>query len=199
MIKPPEDHNVPLTTTWKAAETSAGGIISFINPDAYPRTFLASKATRVTDPDQAIDALLNPLIDLRQHSVYQGIVSADDSQSIPGDESSIITTDDPEKIVIDCRTQSQRLLVLEDRMDQGWEVKVDDRPAVPVTANYLFRGVFVPAGRHQVEWTYHAPGLVSGSVTSILTVSGLLCILALTTRRLTLTAKAVRGKSFGLF
>jgi len=46
------------------------------------------------------------------------------------------------------------IVVIADPAYPGWRVTVDGKPARGLVANYLFRAVAVPAGRHVVEWKY---------------------------------------------
>lgn len=55
----------------------------------------------------------------------------------------------------------------------GWRVFVDGREAETLTISGLFRGVRVPAGRHEVAWRYRPASFVAGAVTTILTLFSL--------------------------
>lgn len=61
---------------------------------------------------------------------------------------------DPDRLVIDVTTIEPALLVVADAYDPGWHATVDgtDTPVYP--ANLLFRGLFIPAGAHQVVMSY---------------------------------------------
>lgn len=72
-------------------------------------------------------------------------------------------------------------VVLTDLMVPGWTVTVDGQPAIPVAkpANptiptEVFRAVEVPAGLHQIEWTYRPLSVFWGAITS-----GVMCLLLL--------------------
>ena len=48
-------------------------------------------------------------------------------------------------------------LVVADAFDDDWQVRIDGEPARLYPADYLLRGVAVPAGEHTIEFRY-APG-----------------------------------------
>jgi hypothetical protein len=48
-------------------------------------------------------------------------------------------------------------LVLRDTWYPGWRVWVDGREEQPCIAEFYYRGVVLPAGRHQVVWEYRPP------------------------------------------
>jgi uncharacterized membrane protein YfhO len=88
----------------------------------------------------------------------------------------VICVDAPERVEIEVETERGGLLVLADRFDRGWSVTVDGRPARALRANYVFRGVLVPAGKHRVVWQYRTPGLTLGAAVSLCSLSCLLAI-----------------------
>ena len=62
------------------------------------------------------------------------------------------------------------LLVLGDAYYPGWEATVNGEPAEIVRANGLFRGVFVPEGRHEVAFRYRPLSIRGGLLISALGV-----------------------------
>jgi uncharacterized membrane protein YfhO len=56
--------------------------------------------------------------------------------------------------------------VLDDTWGPGWSVAVDGRAAQPLQANAVLRAVIVPAGEHEVVWSYRVPGLRLGAALS---------------------------------
>jgi uncharacterized membrane protein YfhO len=120
-------------------------------------------------------ALSSRFQDLRERSVVED-PSAPNGPEIPGSEKSFahVVKDLDQRVEIEVESDKGGVLVLADNMAPGWSVDVDGTATTAMTANYLFRGVVVPAGFHRVRWAYAAPGLRSGAIISICTVSGLL-------------------------
>jgi hypothetical protein len=63
------------------------------------------------------------------------------------------------------------LVALNDDLTEGWSVRVDGRPAPALHVNDVMRGVLVPAGRHEIVWSYAVPGLRLGAWLSLLTLA----------------------------
>jgi hypothetical protein len=74
------------------------------------------------------------------------------------------------------RTDRRSLLVLADPWYPGWRVTVDGKPAELVRTDHAFRGVVVPAGEHQVRFTYVDRPLQFGAGLAGLTVLGLVLV-----------------------
>ena len=52
------------------------------------------------------------------------------------------------------RSECRRLVVLADTWASGWSVTVDGQSQPATRVNKNLRGVYVPAGEHEVEWFY---------------------------------------------
>jgi hypothetical protein len=81
------------------------------------------------------------------------------------------------------RTDRRSLLILADAWYPGWRVTVDGQPAELLRADHAFRGVVVPAGEHQVRFTYVDRPLQFGAGLAGLTVLGLVLMSLLLVRR----------------
>jgi uncharacterized membrane protein YfhO len=84
--------------------------------------------------------------------------------------------DEPERVVLRVEARRPGLLLLSDTYAAGWSCRVDGAPAHILRANYLFRAVEVPAGRHEVELRYRPRGLVVGmgfTAVGLLALAGL--------------------------
>ena len=85
-----------------------------------------------------------------------------------------------ERIEVEAQSQTACALFVADRFAPGWRATIDGQAAAIVPADYVGRAVALPAGRHQVEMTYRAPGLRTGAALSIL---GLIAAVALAVGR----------------
>jgi hypothetical protein len=73
-----------------------------------------------------------------------------------------ILVDLPGRTEVEARTQRPALLVLNDAWAPGWEASVDGARVEIQRANWVARGVWVPAGTHQIHFRYRTPGLAVG-------------------------------------
>ena len=61
---------------------------------------------------------------------------------------------DPKHVVIEADAKTSTVLLLNDKHHPAWKVTVDDAPADLLRANYLMRGVYLPKGKHTVEFRF---------------------------------------------
>jgi uncharacterized membrane protein YfhO len=83
-------------------------------------------------------------------------------------------------------TRGPAVLVLTQMDAPGWKVTIDGRAAPPLRANGLFRAVAIPAGRHQIVWSYRPASVMAGAALSamaLLFLAGQLVYVRLTRRR----------------
>jgi LPXTG-motif cell wall-anchored protein len=80
---------------------------------------------------------------------------------------------DQTRVQVSVRTGGEGLLVLADPWYPQWRVTVDGRPAELLRVDHALRGVRVPAGDHQVVFTYQDRALQLGLLLSGLTLAAL--------------------------
>lgn len=164
------------TLEWTLENTSTNSILVYKNPNAYPRAYFA-KTARIVPESTALDVIANPMFDLRDFSVIEPPPAG--TPAIPAAATGMarVVSDHVETITIETQSDTGGLVVLTDRMDEGWEPAIDGQRATPLYANYFFRGVIVPPGTHTVTWTYRAPGFFAGVVVSLVTLTVILAML----------------------
>jgi uncharacterized membrane protein YfhO len=81
--------------------------------------------------------------------------SAGDTNAAPGTVEFVGYT--PKQLELKAIAVQPSVLLLNDKYDANWSVRVNGQPAELLRCNYLMRGVYLPAGTHAVEFTYHGP------------------------------------------
>ena len=85
-----------------------------------------------------------------------------------------ITLYTPNRVELAPELTSPAVVVLADSYDADWHVTVDGQPAHLLRANAAFRGVIVPAGKHDVVFSYQPRVVWYGGLAS---AAALICCL----------------------
>jgi uncharacterized membrane protein YfhO len=80
----------------------------------------------------------------------------DPTTNAPPGEASIVSHA-PKQVVVKTKSVVAGVLLLNDRWHPDWQVTVDGQPAPLLRANFIMRGVAVPAGEHTVEFRFNPP------------------------------------------
>jgi hypothetical protein len=121
------------------------------------------------DPDREI--LLHEAAD----SVHPRVDEVfDDAPSNAATGRAVVTREDSRQIVIDAEAPTDGFLLLTDTFYPGWRAQVDGVRTPIYRANISVRGIQLPKGRHEVRFTYDAPGFARGLKITLLAVSILL-------------------------
>jgi hypothetical protein len=165
------------------------------NKQALPRAWLVAEAESA-GPEEALRRITGR--DQRPFDPKRTVLLelwTKDLPKLPGgpmapDAAADITTYRPGHLIIETRADTASVLVVSEVDYRGWEAWVDGVKTPILTANYMLRGVALPAGRHRVEMRYSDPALKQGAVVSLIT---LLFIggLAIYARRKTRTERAL--------
>ena len=155
--------------------------VIYENPTAYPRAYFARNVIYAARA-AALDAVTDVQTDFRALSFVEEPM---DGLEVAGEESpgeAVIELDAAEEVRVRTRSAVKALLVLSDRYDRNWRVEIDGKPGRAFRANFLFRGVVVPAGEHEVRWRYRLASLWWGGALSCLTLIGLVSLLFVGTK-----------------
>jgi len=77
----------------------------------------------------------------------------------PATAEAAFTVDAMDEVVLTAGASTPAVLVLADMAYPGWEVTVDGEPATLLRADHVLRAVALPAGRHEVRFTFRDPSL----------------------------------------
>lgn len=89
----------------------------------------------------------------------------------------------PNQVLIEAETAEAAYLFLADVMYPGWKARVDGQAAPVQRANYLFRAVGLPPGRHTIQFTFEPRTWTLGWSASLLFLLGIVSTLAVAATR----------------
>ncbi len=129
----------------------AGEVQVLENRHAFPRAFLVGSVASVPDHHAAIERMKQPGADPHLVAVVEGAPeplggAASGSVAIRGYRA--------DAVELDVETRDRSFLVLTDSFLPGWVAQVDGARVPIYPTNLAFRGIYVPAGRHLVQFTY---------------------------------------------
>jgi len=151
------------------------------NPTCLPRAFVSTLPVFVNGEAQALQTLSSPDFLARRRAVIdlQGRPAPEKSGRVGAPEiiPARIIRYDRELIRIQADAAAGGWLVLSDLYYPGWEASIDGGAATIIPANFLFRGVALPPGSHQVEFRFRPRSYWRGlalCLTSLVILAGLL-------------------------
>lgn len=142
----------------------------------FPRVFLTSSVYIQNNAQKILDLVFDPKTDLLSTVILEEKPSQLSSSgafinlSKPTDSSVSITSYEPQKIVIDAKTNAPQMLFLSDNYYPGWKAYVDNKETEIYRANYTFRSIYLPKGNHVVKFIYEPISFKLGIVISSLSV-----------------------------
>lgn len=155
------------------AHSGVANVYSYREPP--PRWWLAREAIVLLDPEAHFEAIRLLRFDPEtQVIVNRAVPSGEDSGADAG--SVTLVDESAMRLTLRASCPGARVLVLADAWYPGWRVTVNGEPAELLRANYAFRAVALPAGEHEVTFSYRP---ASWEVALPLFGVGLLILLAL--------------------
>lgn len=127
------------------------------NTAPLPRTLVVHETILVSTSDEALTYLQTRGIDPAQTVILE--TSSDQPPpALPQpalNSTATIIAENPQLITIKTSLAAAGYVVLLDTYYPGWVAQVDEAPMLIYRANYIGRAVFVPAGEHIVQFSYH--------------------------------------------
>jgi len=162
-----------------AADSARFGLRIFQFRAPLPRAAVFHRVILVPDPQSALREITGKAFD----PYSEVVVESNDKVLAPLSQNprTAVSAADIEKyepnfVRASVTTDSPALLVLNDTNFPGWQALVDGRSSPIYYANYLFRGVVVPAGTHVVEFRYAPRSFAIGLLISVISLLLLLCV-----------------------
>ena len=142
---------------------SVGGVTIHRNEGHLPRARLVGRPAYARDERHA-SALMKEL----DQGILDRLIVEDPTQPLPPDAavsgSAKIVRDMPEHLIVEVNAQTPAYLFLADSYDPGWTARAEG-VELPIRPAYAaFRAVYLPAGRHRVEFRYEPAGFRLGAL-----------------------------------
>lgn len=170
------------------------------NKEVFPRAFIVHKVKIVQSELQSFNELMRKDFESKQYAILEEPVDNDIKQlnksSFTSEKPQLVedifpnkfgypTRDDkveivrylPNQVIINAQLSNDGILVLTDTWYPGWKVYIDGKKGKIYKTNYLFRGIFLSSGKHQVRFVYDSFIFKVGAWISIITLLGTLAIL----------------------
>lgn len=131
----------------------SGDVKIYENLAVRPRAYLVHQVYAAANREEALARVReDAAVQAGQAAVVEGGLSLN---TIPTDrDGAELVRYVAEEVVIHTQSATDALLVLSDTAYPGWQAMVDGTPTEIYTTNFLFRGVRVPAGEHEVRFVY---------------------------------------------
>jgi hypothetical protein len=143
----------------------------FENTKALPRAFLASSYAVAQNDQQILDTLYKPDFDMRETVILE---REPEVKPQAGDGSVEIAAYTPTHIRFRTESNVPKLLFLSDVFDSGWASEVDGTAVPTYRANYDFRAISVPPGKHEVTMKYRPESVSVGFIVAFIGLVGLM-------------------------
>lgn len=142
---------VPLASDAAAGTTHELSV--FQDPEALPRAYAVYHAECAPQPRTALARLTS--LDFDPHrSVLLETDCEPNPPAFVASPAVVLERDAPSDLRAVAELERPGFLVLNDTFYPGWHARVDGEPTEILRANWAFRAVRVPAGRHVVEFHY---------------------------------------------
>jgi hypothetical protein len=156
--KPGVDFDPSNPETWTALPATNGNYAVFEFTGVLPRARLYNQWQVNPDDASVLNQLASPSFE-PETSVFVSEGAPAPGGSSPNESAGSVQflSYAPKDIVLEAEALAPSLLLLNDKYDPAWKVAVDGKPQQLLRANFIMRGVFLPKGRHQVEFRFEPP------------------------------------------
>lgn len=129
------------------------------NSKAFPRVYFAPSFKVLNKSDLENTIMNDPGFDPRITILLEKDLKI---ATVSGQGKVSILSYSPNIVKIKTETKNPEILIMADQFDDGWNATVDRRVVVISPANYIFRGIRVPSGEHEVIFSYYPKSFDTG-------------------------------------
>lgn len=132
------------------------------NKGVFSRIFLADQVVVEEDSQVIIDRIFDPDFDLRETVIIEEELPADFILKNQKSGEVKLIAYHPNQVEIETDSSDNKVLFLSDVFYPGWRAYLDGRKVKVYRANFVFRSVAVPKGKHRVVFSYEPQSFYLG-------------------------------------
>lgn len=141
------------------------------NPNFVPRAYIVSDFEIISNPESILKRLFSNEFNYRENVILEKKPKFDKSNTkIISNTNPRITDYKPNSVVIKTDTISDAFLVMSDNYYPGWKAYIDRKETKIYRANYTFKAIEIPRGKHTVLFRYKPNSFYAGTAISTITL-----------------------------
>lgn len=144
------------------------------NTKAYPRAFFVDNYIVEKNPQKNLDLIFNQNTDLRKTVILEekpdNFSQEKSGSSFKPITDVILKIYKPQFIQLEVETDRSRILFLSDNYYPGWKATVDEVSTKIYRANFTFRAIVVPEGKHTITYQFKPLSFTIGAYISLITI-----------------------------
>lgn len=145
--------------------------------NAMQRIYFSRRGAFYSSQVKALKAVEDGKVDFSDYDLIE--IDGTPPQFYPpetGDEAEIESMK-PSEVIVRTKTFGPRLLVLSDSFESNWTCRIDGEKETTIyPVNIAFRAVQVPAGEHEVAFTYEPRSFYVGAIITLATLAALFMV-----------------------
>lgn len=154
-----EGQKALLSTKYQPVFNSSNGSVVLENKTVMPKAWLVPSVVVVTNPQERLGVLSSSqnfkpdqvaMVESPPPFLLEPYPSPAPSPAGKAD----VTTYEPNRIVVVAQSQKNSLLVIGEKYYRWWYATIDGKKAGIVPVNHILRGVYLPPGKHTVEFIF---------------------------------------------
>ena len=162
-------------SAWQRAPQNPSYDALLRNRERPGRAWVAYGASVASSEQAALDRLLSPSFDPRREVILEApLASVGSAPASDPPTSARVAVVSPTHVEVEAELPRPGILVLSESWFPGWVASVDGAPAEILHADYVLRGVALPAGPHRVRFEYRPVSVRIGAGLTLLGVCSVL-------------------------
>lgn len=145
-----------------------GGMELFANEKAFPRAWLADCAGVMESRDERLKQMIQGPFNPARTVILESYPSEAPPKPSLNPGRTRVVSRGPGEYRIEAESDADAYLVLSEAWYPGWSAEVDGKPVEVMPANHLIQAVRLPAGKHDVRFSYHSRFLGAGFAVALL-------------------------------